>query len=78
MNSAVHEIARLKRELAALKPPAVEKAKAAAVERLEHLQDASDPEAAHKAADAALCQFLRSIGHGEVADEFEAVERWYG
>jgi hypothetical protein len=78
MTSALHEIARLKQRLAALEPEAVTKARTVAVERLEGLQVAGDPEVQHEVADQALCQFLRAIGHGQVADEFEAVERWYG
>ena len=80
MTSALHEIARLKQRLAALEPEAVTKARTAAVERLEDIQrlHSGDPEVAHIDADQALCQFLRAIGHGQVADEFEAVERWYG
>lgn len=78
MSSALHEISRLKREIATLKPEAVRRRAAQAVERLEELQKSSDPETAHEAADNVLCGFLRDIGHREVADEFEAVERWYG
>lgn len=31
----------------------------------------------HLNADAALCEFLRDIGHGKIADAFEAVPKWY-
>lgn len=72
------EILNLKARIKAMQPEEVEKQAAAAVEKLEHLQTASDAEAAHQAADDVLCAFLRAIGHKEVADEFEAVERWYG
>lgn len=78
MNTVLQENARLKREIAKLKPEAVQKRVAKAIETLEHLQTVSDPEAAHKAADNCLCLFLRDIGHREVADEFEAVERYFG
>ena len=78
MTSVLHEIARLRRELRALRPEAVEALAAEAVGRLEALQAHHDPEVAHEAADRVLCRFLRAIGHRAVADEFEAVERWYG
>ncbi len=78
MNTVLHEIARLKKQLRDLRPEAVERLAAEAVERLERLQEARDPEVAHEQADRVLCRFLRAIGHRAVADEFEAVERWYG
>lgn len=36
-----------------------------------------DTEQAHCEADDALCEFLRSIGHGDVADAFEKIDKWY-
>lgn len=78
MTSVLHEIARLRKQLRELRPEAVERLEEAAVEQLERLQEARDPEAAHEQADQVLCRFLRAIGHRAVADEFEAVERWYG
>jgi hypothetical protein len=40
-----------------------------------------DPETAHGRADEILCEFIRSIGHAEVAEAFEAaadrVGFWY-
>ena len=36
-----------------------------------------DPEADHMAADLVLCELLRSMGCGDVADEFVKVEKWY-
>ena len=78
MSSVLHEIARLKKLLSDLRPEAVADLAADAVERLEKLQGGHDPEVAHEQADRVLCEFLRAIGHREVADEFEAVERWYG
>lgn len=36
-----------------------------------------DTEQAHIKADKVLCEFLRFIGHGEVADAFEAHSFWY-
>ena len=78
MTTALHEIAQLRKQLRALRPEAVERQAADAVARLERLQAAHDPEIAHEQADRVLCEFLRAIGHREVADEFDAVERWYG
>jgi len=39
--------------------------------------DGGDTEQAHIKADKVLCEFLRFIGHGEVADAFEAHSFWY-
>lgn len=78
MNSVLHEIAALKKQLRQLRPEAVDRLVVDAVARLERLQGAPDPEIAHQQADQVLCEFLRAIGHREVADEFDAVERWYG
>lgn len=36
-----------------------------------------DPEAAHSAADAILCEFLRSLGYLEVVAAWDSVEKWY-
>ena len=36
-----------------------------------------DVEAAHMDADKVLCAFLRGLGHGDVVEEFEKVEKWY-
>lgn len=78
MIGTLHELAALKVQLAKLQPQAVADLRAKAVERLEELQLVGDKEAAHKEADQLLCGFLRAIGHQELADEFEAIERWYG
>lgn len=78
MNGILHEVAALKAELAKLQPQAVADRRAKAVERFEELQLVGDKEAAHREADEILCGFLRATGHGEMADEFEAIERWYG
>ncbi|WP_368647924.1 hypothetical protein [Castellaniella ginsengisoli] len=52
------------------------------IERLRDIaQRKGDPESAHGDADDAVMQFLREIGHGEVADEFERASEivpfWY-
>lgn len=78
MTTVLHEIAELRKQLRALRPEAVDRLAADAVARLERLQAARDPEIAHEQADRILCEFLRAIGHRDVADEFDAVERWYG
>jgi len=36
-----------------------------------------DTEADHGEADKALCLFLRSLGYGELVDEWEKVDKWY-
>lgn len=36
-----------------------------------------DPEAAHSKADDLLCDILAEIGLEEIANEFDAVEKWY-
>ena len=36
-----------------------------------------DPEADHMAADLVLCELLRSMGCGDVADEVGKVDKWY-
>ena len=36
-----------------------------------------DVEQAHMDADLVLCELLRSMGCGDVADEFVKLEKWY-
>jgi len=36
-----------------------------------------DTEMAHHAADEVLLDLLRSLGFGEVCDEWEKVDKWY-
>lgn len=52
-----------------------------AIERLRDIAESGDPEAAHHDAEVAVMLFLREIGHGEVADEFERAREqvpfWY-
>lgn len=47
------------------------------IEALEALQKSGDTEASHGEADEILCNFLRALGHGDVADAFDAIEKWY-
>lgn len=42
-------------------------------EHAEHV----DLESAHVEADDILCDLLRSLGHGDVVDKFERVNKWY-
>ena len=37
----------------------------------------SDIEVAHIVADSVLCDFLRDLGHGDLVDEWEKVDKWY-
>ena len=48
-----------------------------AIKTLKDLQDSDDAEVAHMAADNVLCNFLATIGHLDVALEFEKIEpKW--
>ena len=80
MNTALHEIARLKRDLAMLRPPAVAKRAAQTVERLEELEKSGDPEAARCEGDKLISDFLRAAGHADLANAFDAAREnwWYG
>ncbi|WP_447881021.1 hypothetical protein [Serratia fonticola] len=51
--------------------------KAQAIKKLKELQEIDDTEAAHCEADDVLVKLLISLGHGEVADEFERIGKWY-
>lgn len=52
-----------------------------AIDGLRNMSANSDSEFAHGEAEKILCDFLRDIGHAEIANEFEAardrVEFWY-
>lgn len=48
-----------------------------ALEALRECNANGDIEMAHMNADAALCAFLRELGHDDVAEAFEEVEKWY-
>ena len=54
-----------------------EKAKQKCIDRLGGL-NRDDPEIAHADADKILLDFLREIGHGEVADVWEGAQRGIG
>lgn len=36
-----------------------------------------DPERAHGDADEALCDFIKALGHPEIVEAWEAVDKWY-
>lgn len=48
-----------------------------AIEKMKDEQNNSDTEAAHCIADDILCEFLISLGHQDLVDEYERVPRWY-
>ena len=48
-----------------------------ALAKLVELDKSRDTEGAHWEADDVLCEFLRSLGYGDVADAFEAIGKWY-
>ena len=48
-----------------------------AIERMKRPQECSDSEAAHKAADAILCELLWSLGYGDVVEAWGKVKKWY-
>lgn len=39
--------------------------------------DVGATEVAHKQADQILCALLRSLGHGDVVDAWERIDKWY-
>ena len=51
--------------------------KAKAIEALKNQQSNGDTEMAHCAADEILCEFLRELGHEDVVDEWDKVDKWY-
>lgn len=53
-----------------------EEAKAEALRRLSACRS-DDTEADHCYADGVLVWFLRQIGHDDVADAWEEVDKWY-
>ena len=49
-----------------------------ALKRLRELAGKRDVEAAHVEADGILIDFLRAIGHDDIADAFDNLQKWYG
>lgn len=37
----------------------------------------TDPETAHMAADAILCDLLSDLGYDDIVEAFKAVSKWY-
>lgn len=76
--TAIHEIAKLKRQIAQLQPEAVQKREAAAIDHLERLAALADPEAEHSAGDNIISEFLRDSGYADLANAFdEARANWW-
>lgn len=44
---------------------------------LKNLQNSSDPESAHSAADGILCEILEALGYDEVVNEYNKIDKWY-
>ena len=47
------------------------------IKELIEWQGQTDTETAHGVADDVLCAFLRDLGHGDLVDEWEKVDKWY-
>ena len=50
---------------------------AEAIYQLKDLQESNDTESAHAEADGILCTVLKVLGHSELVEEYEKVEKWY-
>lgn len=48
-----------------------------AIAKLIECQKDGDVECAHSDADDILCDFLKSLGHADVVEEYEKVEKWF-
>jgi hypothetical protein len=48
-----------------------------ALAKLTELQASRDYEDSHITADEILCDLLKSLGHQEVVDAFNKLEKWY-
>jgi len=51
--------------------------KAEAIKLLQQLLPLGDIEAQHEEASSILCAFLRGIGHADLVEEFERIDKWY-
>ena len=40
-------------------------------------ENAADIEADHSNADQTLCDLLRALGHDEIVNEYESIDKWY-
>jgi len=52
-------------------------AKEKIIKELKNEQNNDDTEIAHSNADDLLCEFLISLGHQDVVDEYNKVSKWY-
>lgn len=58
--------------------PNIKLVKADVLARLRELQkNGDDIEANHCLADDILCEFISALGHEDVAEEFDALHKWY-
>lgn len=48
-----------------------------AVAKLEAIEKSGDTEGGHIEADGILCDVLKALGCGEVAEAFEKLDKWY-
>ena len=48
-----------------------------ATELLKYIEDMCDTEMAHLYADEVLCRLLRNLGHNDIVDAYENIEKWY-
>lgn len=48
-----------------------------AIEKLKSWQDSGDFEVSHSEGDDILCALLRSLGYGDVVDEWDKIGKWY-
>lgn len=55
----------------------IEEARERALAHIKTAQKSGDPESAHGDADDALCDLLIALGHKDVVEEWEKVEKWY-
>lgn len=47
------------------------------IEKLKELAAIDDPEMAHGEADDLICTFLTDLGHSDVVEAYENIEKWY-
>lgn len=53
------------------------KTKEEVIKELKSLQGYGDTEINHGIADKLLCDFLISLGHKDIVDEYEKIDKWY-
>lgn len=47
------------------------------LKELNELRRCNDTEAAHGAADSILVELVRELGYDDIADAYEAIDKWY-